>query len=872
MCGRGVRRFFMSTDGFQYERSSLWQASLGRRKSDPDSRARELLRSAFVGFRDRCAVLAADVATALPNYTVHDITHIDALWEIADIVAGEDIELNALEGFILGGAFLLHDLGMAAAAYSNRATIRESVPDLWLEGELRIGVQGKKPNELTAIEQRAVEEFVLRVNHARKAEELASQIWVDQRSGESYRLIDNADLRFQFAPLIGKLAHSHWWSVRRIETEFSETYGAPAGWPKDWSIDALKLAVLVRAADAAHLDARRAPVFIRLTRQISAPSDDHWVFQQHLTRPTRDNGRLRYTSIHKFTSAESLAWWLCFDLLRMVDGELGAIDDLLSNKRSGLRLSVQGVAGASDPRALARYIPTDDWVPIDARPQITEVPKIIRSLGGAGLYGRDVSVPFREMIQNGIDAIQVLKAIVPGEFKSAGIEVSEHIDANGSHVVTFADQGVGMSVAAITKGLLDFGATYWTSDAAREDIPAPIGKRPLVSSRFGIGFYSLFLLGESVRVITRRYDSPPSDTLVLEFRRGLDERPLLRRARPAEQKWNPGTSIHVVLKDDVLASLYSHLGYGRRWNNVADVCRTVAPFSIVPLIARNSDGSVNQVSDGRRIEELSAEEILRRCCEDEADFEKARFLVPNLRVIARDERAVAYAALVPRYLGVRETGCEISEIGIRIRSLSAIAGYFQSSVSRALRDQGRVIASYSEVKKWAEDQYVILRKSGLKGWEQQRCWALLRELAVAAPDFPVVSTDRGYLTATEIEAYVGDKDFVVILSYRDFNYLDRADDPAVLDCPILVLHDGDVPGIRLSSDLPDAGELARYAVARAWGLSVADLEQADFGLGHEIDAVRVGTRDVSGLEVFAENGFVIFRNYSALKGRLQESR
>jgi hypothetical protein len=53
----------------------------------------------------------------MPTYTVHDLTHADALWETASLVTGPDVELNPAEGFVLGAAFLFHDAAMGLAAY-----------------------------------------------------------------------------------------------------------------------------------------------------------------------------------------------------------------------------------------------------------------------------------------------------------------------------------------------------------------------------------------------------------------------------------------------------------------------------------------------------------------------------------------------------------------------------------------------------------------------------------------------------------------------------------------------------------------------------------------------------------------------------------
>jgi hypothetical protein len=96
--------------------------------------------------RDRAAQLVAEIPQNLRDYTVHDITHLDALWETASLVAGSDYSLNPLEGFVLGGAILLHDAGMALVAYplglkhsvmSQRGSMRCSARTACYKGAIR---------------------------------------------------------------------------------------------------------------------------------------------------------------------------------------------------------------------------------------------------------------------------------------------------------------------------------------------------------------------------------------------------------------------------------------------------------------------------------------------------------------------------------------------------------------------------------------------------------------------------------------------------------------------------------------------------------------------------------------------------------------
>jgi hypothetical protein len=49
--------------------------------------------------------------------TIHDATHVNALWEIASIVTHDSFDINPTEVFVFGAAVLLHDEVMTFAAF-----------------------------------------------------------------------------------------------------------------------------------------------------------------------------------------------------------------------------------------------------------------------------------------------------------------------------------------------------------------------------------------------------------------------------------------------------------------------------------------------------------------------------------------------------------------------------------------------------------------------------------------------------------------------------------------------------------------------------------------------------------------------------------
>ncbi len=74
-----------------FEKTKLWSTGLSDRLNDPQKIVRDRLRSALLDIRTRAGHLTAEIPRALPWLTVHDLSHIDALWEMGDLVLGDEL-------------------------------------------------------------------------------------------------------------------------------------------------------------------------------------------------------------------------------------------------------------------------------------------------------------------------------------------------------------------------------------------------------------------------------------------------------------------------------------------------------------------------------------------------------------------------------------------------------------------------------------------------------------------------------------------------------------------------------------------------------------------------------------------------------------
>ena len=555
----------------------LWRHAFVNPQADITTAEQEYFRDRYLSMREKAGILVSRIAVDMPELTVHDLTHLDALWETASIVAEGAITLNPPEAFVFGAAVLLHDDAMSLAAFPQGfIDVKKTI--VWKDTIARLTNSESEvisfENPPAEISKRAVPE-VLRRLHAEHAAVLAEQAWT-MANGDQVYLIDDSELRYFYSTTIGQIAHSHWWPVTRIEQELQEDLGAFPQRTRN-KVDRIKIACLLRIADALHLDQRRAPRFLRGLVNPTGLSALHWGFQEKLAAPHVELDSIVFTAGAPFDLASADAWWLAYDTISAVDRELREVDLLLQNRGRGL-LKARRVKGAGTPESLARTIQTRGWRPVDTQLKVSDIPKVIEALGGEKLYGKDLTVAVREMIQNSVDAIQARRRIQQRP-ESWGLITVSLIERDDEHWLMIEDTGTGMSEHVLTGPLIDFGSSFWRSPLAAEEFPGLLATGMAPIGRFGIGFFSVFMLGSVVRVISRRYDRGEETTRILEFRDGTASRPILYPATHDTGPLDGGTRIEVRLNvepRDSKGLLGTALG-GRKGLKLSQLVGALAP-------------------------------------------------------------------------------------------------------------------------------------------------------------------------------------------------------------------------------------------------------------------------------------------------------
>jgi hypothetical protein len=456
----------------------------------------ELLH-AVVSLRSVAGALAETITRTVPAFTDHTIRHMDALWSIADcILTQSEIEaLSTGEAFLLACSFYLHDIGMAyGATVEGLDLIRSSSAYASIEAEAPPSVRAAP-----AFAARAVARAI-RSLHANAAAELATSLV----PGTGIHLFESSSIREAWGETAGRVAASHHWNLDTLDRELGAQGIVPL--PGGRKADLGYVASVLRLADYAHINRDRAPKVDRALRPAMEPENlTHWLAQEQVDGPYRDGADLVYRAAAPVRDVD--AWWLYYEMLRGLDAEIRAVRRYLDRRAASLgRLSLQGVRGVASPEEAAVFVPTGGFLPIEINLRTGSLEKLVELLAGKSLYGPDNMAAVRELIQNARDAVLLKAATATTDFDRAALSIPIRLalkTRGPAPRLEVIDSGVGMTGKILTDYLISIASDYWTSQFY-SDFPNASSKGFQPAGRFGIGFLSVFMLGEEVTVESNR--------------------------------------------------------------------------------------------------------------------------------------------------------------------------------------------------------------------------------------------------------------------------------------------------------------------------------------------------------------------------------
>ena len=527
----------------------------------------ELLQ-AMCDLRAKAEAYANTIEREVGTFTDHSIKHMDALWTVSQSVLTEaEIEtLTVAEAFLLACGFYLHDIGMAfAATAAGRKRLAATA-----EYHASLAADAEEPMSENEKLARAFAASV-RSHHAAFALELATSAI----PGTSEFLIEPRSVREQFAQLCGEIAASHHWSVDDVDRKLGSRETVPLAGGR--SADVGFVAAVLRLVDYAHINRERAPRLARQLRlSIRSDSAVHWNAQQDIDGPLRRSDHLVFHSSQPLTDVD--AWWLYYEMIKGLDSEIRQVGAFVQRRQcSKGRLSLAGVHGASSPEACAKNIATDGYLPLEVNVRASSISRLVNLLAGESLYGRNFMAPVRELVQNASDAVRLKKMVAVNQVDIAAAQIPIRVgltDADGIYSLEIEDWGVGMSRTVLVDHLLTIASDYWESQF-HKDFPNATAYAP--AGRFGIGFLSVFMIGDSVAVASERRG---------EMRYKLSVRGLGRRAELREQQSEgaSGTKITIQLKPTAVETLKQLHTLIRHYVPMLSVAIVVSVLNTQPLL------------------------------------------------------------------------------------------------------------------------------------------------------------------------------------------------------------------------------------------------------------------------------------------------
>jgi len=528
----------------------------------PD-RLRELLadspfESATLRLRDAAdQLLSDDELPFFPAYTDHGREHVERTLQAAEELVPEEAWdprrrlLQPADAAVLVCATILHDIGLHLRApgflqlvaadspyqplrwfdrpqgarpadvpwdrcwetFRNGARqLTKSQLDRLLGPEndgvpsIAYGDETPPPQEWTAHDHLLVGDF-LRRHHARLAHEIALYGF----PGAPHDVFPplRAELP-DMADAIGLVARSHNEPLRLCVSYVHEYLQRgnlrPAGALLPYAM------ALLRVADYFQLDAGRAPaLLLHLKAPQSPQSVEEWHKHQAVRKPIGPSNTDPAAVYVEVLPSHGLRTHL--QLAELLDGlqyELDVAAAVLSElyrdgEQPALRLRYQRVQTNLDQPSLHEQLP---YVP--RRAGLRSADDLFR-LVVRDLYGDQLAVAGRELLQNAVDAVRARRrweALAGAQIdrrrfrRQARDVVVELVERDEQLTLRVSDRGIGMTPETIIEHFLTAGSSLRPS-ASAEAPDAATSVRWLKAGKFGIGAFAAFLLGSEVHVRTR---------------------------------------------------------------------------------------------------------------------------------------------------------------------------------------------------------------------------------------------------------------------------------------------------------------------------------------------------------------------------------
>jgi molecular chaperone HtpG len=432
------------------------------------------------------------------TYTLHDMSHIDELLRLLDIIIPRDTAalMTPADWLLVVLACYFHDLGLLVTKHEYASRQESGFPAFktaLLSGDAGKDYGSKLERYTPDERERFLYEEYVRFHHPDRI-----YYWVRGQAprefGASGRAVEVLNdlldgIQMKFREDLALVCRSH----HREDLDKFDIYVTRRAYGQnaDTYANVHYAALLLRTADLLHIRKNRVPSqMFKLIDPSNPKSQEEWAKQMGV--------RAVLTS----RSSPSAPHDDIFEVQADFNHESGffGLTAYLQYVRSQLTQTSRWAEAAAARGAEHRF----PWRGVDdsqveARgflPQRFEFTldreRILQLLTGHTLYN-DAGVAVRELLQNAIDAVRFRHHLHPTEPMG---EIMVDFNSN-TRRLALRDNGVGMTQRTIEDHLLKVGASYYQDPQFRQRHP---GFSPI--SRFGIGVLSTFMVSDDVEITT----------------------------------------------------------------------------------------------------------------------------------------------------------------------------------------------------------------------------------------------------------------------------------------------------------------------------------------------------------------------------------
>ena len=505
---------------------------------------------------------------AFSTFTLHNENHSLNLLKLAgNIVPKTTLDkLSSLELMIIIYSFYFHDIGMAIS-YANKKSILgdekflaflQSKSDFFdkiqeLDKQRQKSILSKQveiDERIADIYHAAITDFV-RPKHAKKEiyQKFVNELSESEKSLFSYKGVS-------FLDELISICYSH--NEPTITLSLHDEYGKKLYDPEyvlcSAAFNMQYCAMVLRLCDILDFDRERTPDLLFRAIGIEDKkmpgfkiSLKEWQKQMAVNSITIGDDCIKVSAKCSNPNIEKAIRVMCAD----VEREIRDTQNILNDNKKSITDKYQ----LKLPVIVIPSITAEKYIYKDYSIKLNES-AIIKLLMGENLYAKP-EIAVRELLQNAIDACLVLRG--REHSYTPCIEVSFETEDDHAWLVV-KDNGIGMDEYVLSHYFLEVGNSYYTSSdfkilSAEKDFTSfnPI-------SRFGIGFLSVFMVGDYVKVYTRNTYSKTNTTGNVLLIDGTESLAIFKKDNTLQQ----GTTIKVRLKqkfedDEHLRGLVGHI-------------------------------------------------------------------------------------------------------------------------------------------------------------------------------------------------------------------------------------------------------------------------------------------------------------------------